>query len=434
MIFMPGFIKSLFSKPEPEPVTLLFDEVGGYLDRKENEAALIVETAAERARAVCTAGMEELYEKVQEIGKMEVRQDSHPHPKVRTVAEKSIPRFISAMEKALSQQLTSDPELMYEDIIALIRSLADAMKKHGRYIAVVFPDDMKSIKSSLDHMGKALNSMTEEVRPAVEIRGGVSRARPLYQEIKAGMEESALLEGEILSMEDDFRELEAGVAEHDEKISSITSGQEYSSFISTKNRLSALREEQEEIVSGFEHLRSSCINVFRKSAYIAEKDGNTALAREINRLMEFLSSPGEATADAVEIYQGIYPSILAITKEHDGILKNSDEIKLFSSGELFPSRLSDIISEYMRVDEEIYAEKAALEGSGLAGELKRLESEKEKLLLSLDGLEERINDAEERRAVILSGMPGRFEELRSALTVLEGADVGLETGGETLPS
>ena len=434
MIYMAGFIKRLFSKPEPKVLHLSFDEVGGYLEDKEKEASLIVEGAAERARAICNDEKEKLIEKVHSVAEKEVRQDSHPSPKVRNVTEKSIPRFSSSMEKALSHQLTSDPELLYEDIVGMIRSIADSMKKHGRYIAAVFPDDMKSVKSSLDEMGRALNAMTEEVKPAVEIRSGVSGARSVYERIRSEMTESGRIDEDIPSLEDGIMELDSKSEALEGEVSALTSGGDYLDHVSSRNRLSALLEEKEEIGAGFEHLRSSCMNVFRKSAYIADKDNNHELTGDINRIMELLESSVDATPGAVEIYTRIYPSLREITEEHEGILKNSDEIELFSSAELFSRRLGDIVSEYRRVDEEISSEEEKLAGSGIPGELEKLESEKKKVQASIGEMRQKISESESRRSEIAGDIPGRMEDLRSMLAGIEETDVDLETGWEELSS
>ena len=352
---MAGFFDRLLKKKEsPKELKLHLSEIAGYLDNKDDEVSAAIDTAAKNALSIAHAEIDVIAAKVHRLEEAGEDDVKHPSPKVKHTALKSKKNFIISMEKTLSTELPEDPEKLYSALVELIRALANNMRRQGKYLHPAFPDDMKDIKSSLDVIGRALNAMTGDVKPSVELREKVAVSRKSLDEIFSAAAEynEAQVESESLkikveSLDESHVRLESGREEF------MTSG-DFQAYESLSSKLKSLGEEKGEVSARYGSLLVTCDNVLRKTAYIAEKNGDNEISEKMNILVVHLhSGEREDYVEARRIYGELYSYIHETISENETLIKNKHEEQLFSSPKSFILNLDDICGEYSRVLSEM---------------------------------------------------------------------------------
>ncbi len=69
------------------------------------------------------------------------------HPKLKSIAKNSLPLFVKAMNASLSRELPADIEEFYAAAVECVKGCLNSTRGQGRYLQVVFPEEMKAVKT-----------------------------------------------------------------------------------------------------------------------------------------------------------------------------------------------------------------------------------------------------------------------------------------------
>lgn len=422
--FFDRFLKKNAAKGERH---LQLSEIPGYLDSKEADINAKVESAAIAARSAASAGMREIGDKIRGLEEAGADDIRHPSPKVKQTALKSKKNFIISIEKTLSTELPEDPDLLYPALIELIRSVANNMRRQGKYLHPAFPDEMKEIKSSLDIIGRALNTMTEDFKPSVELREKINRARGYYEKVSGAAIEIRDIEAEAGDFDKKTESLKRSMADLESERKEIMSSGDFLEYESLAKELESLKEEKGEISARYGSLLVACDNVLRKTAYIAEKNGDAEVSENMNYLVVLLHS-GESrdSAEASGIYRELYPYIHKTVSENDTLIKNKHEEQLFSSVDLFVSQLDEICSSYSGTLFGIDSAKERLSALGVDERIARLDEKVSDIEAETEKINREMSSGLSRKESLEESVPVMIEDLTVLLSEIEGGDVAVE--------
>lgn len=425
---MAGFLDRIFGKKEvQQEKALRFDEIRSYLDSKEEDLNGRIESAAKKAWTIADAEMSKISEKVRGLEDLAEDEIKHPNPKVRHTALRSKKNFAQSMEKTLSQELPEDPDQLYAALVELIRSIANNMRRQGKYLHPAFPDEMKDIKSSLDVIGRALNTMTEDFKPSVETREKIHSSARLYDEISHSAEELRKIEVETESIGKKLETNNSSMLDLESERKALMDSGDYYEYESVKRELESLGEEKEEISGRYGSLLVSCDNVLRKTAYIAEKNGDSEVSGRMNSFALCLHSNEQR--DPVEIsktYATIYPHIERIISENENLIKNKHEIQLFSSYDSFITQLNEICSAYSKTKSGILSAKGRLSSLKIDTDISRIDREVVNIDHEMEKLNQDLEAKESFRSSLEESVPLKVEDLREMLSEIEECDVIIE--------
>ncbi len=427
---MAGFFDRFLKKKEVKAEKHLeIEEIPAYLSSKEAEVEERIISASDKARKSAIRGLEEIKDKIQLLENLGEDDVKHPSPKVRHTAMKSKKNFLDSIEKTLSSysELPEDPDLLYQELIGLIRSVANNMRRQGKYLHPAFPDEMKEIKTSLDVIGKGLNEMTGDFKPSVEIREKISLCRRDYERLALAASEIKEIElkradaGERLNILDKERsDLES------ERKEIISSG-EYAGYESLKGELDSLREKKEEISARYGGLVASCGNVLRKTAYIAEKNGDREVSEKLDYLVVLLHS-GERkdSGEASDLYRELYPYINGIIAENDSLIKNKNEEHLFSSSGMFTLQLDEMCNAYFETVSKMDSLKERISDTGIEKMLDEADKKIRDTNMETETLTGEIESGQLRAGDLEESVPGILEDMTELLSVIEEGEVVIE--------
>ncbi len=386
-----------------------------------------INAAAKEARSAASTGMEEIKDKILGLEKVGIDDISHPSPKVKQTALKSQKNFIISMEKTLSTELPEDPDLLYAALVELIRSIANNMRRQGKYLHPAFPAEMKDIKSSLDVIGRALNKMTEEFKPSVELREKIRRSKADFEKVVSAAAESRDIESARVAFNEKLDSLDKSRIDLESERKEILSSGKYLEYGALSKELDSLCEEKGEISGRYGSFLVACDNVLRKTAYIAEKNGDIEISKGLDYLVLLLHSGEQKDSkEASEIYSNLYQYIREVISANDSLIKNKHESQLFSSGDSFISQLDEICLAYSAVISEISLVKEKLSSLAVVVDIQSLDERITGIEADIKRINGEIDSGKSRRQSLEESVPGIIEDMQVLLSEIDGGDILIE--------
>lgn len=425
--FFDRFLKKRVVKEEKQ---LFISEIPAYLDSKKAGIDEEIRSASDKARSAAISGIGEVTDKIQALDNLGENDIKHPSPKVRQTALKSKRGFLLSMEKTLSayRDLPKDPDLLYSSLVELIRAVANNMRHRGKYLHPAFPDEMKDIKSSLDVIGRALNTMSEDLKPSVEVREKIGRAGKCFEKISSGASEIMDIGLKKQDLEEKREKLETSRTNLESERQEVISSGEFIEYKSLSKELESLEEKKDEISGRYGSFLVSCDNVLRKTAYIAERNGDKEISEKMNYLVVLLhSGEKQDSLKASDLYRELYPYISDTISENSSLIKNKNEEHLFSSAGLFNLQLKEICDAYSETLSELDSVKERISSLGIGekidlidAKIRDIEDEMETIAQEIESGESAVENIEESVPEIMDDMTGVLSDIEEGDVVIEG--------------
>jgi hypothetical protein len=366
-------IREVREPGKPMPPLKLFKGVFGKKQAKEKETppeevqdllAVIGEDAVEVFRKGMQEPMQEVLaarEKLREL--MEhlhsVERDRASHPKLEKIAVNSLPLFEKAISSSLSRPLPEEPEEFYDASAESLKGLVKALTGQGRYLTGVLPDEMKAVKSSVNRIGRAMNSMNPLITEYRSKKGTVRRLSSITNEYRSAVDGIGEIDRQMPLIEEEIRRTEDEIEGKGGPATDVSGAEEDSLARLKENRArveSFLNEKERELRSLF----AVVIHVLRKGERIAHRN-NDSLAREIHEVIRILE--GKTLPSYQEIsgpLSHVVGLVASMAESGEITLKNKEEKELFGrSGQItarveqFLADISSLSAEYGEIGKQI---------------------------------------------------------------------------------
>ena len=210
-------LRDLFRRTEPaeEKLELSFDDLPGWLDAREEEIGKELSSATGPSREAISGTLGSLREA---IARMETADgDEEVHPRLRDISRKALPGFTKSMAQILSREPSGDPETFYTTAAEILKGAIKALKGQGKYLASLYPEEMKEVRTAVRDLGREINAMTEAITRARAGRQQLKDVRESYESLVRTREE-------YTAASDQVREFGAALAEAEKKIREAEQG------------------------------------------------------------------------------------------------------------------------------------------------------------------------------------------------------------------
>ena len=120
--------------------------------------------------------------------------DPKIHPKLKSIAKNSLPLFVRAMNASLAKELPEEVEDFYTAAVECVKGCLNSIRGQGKYLQVVFPNEMKAVRTGIDAMGREINGLTGTLGRYRREREKEKNVRDLYDavfDLKADYAKSA---------------------------------------------------------------------------------------------------------------------------------------------------------------------------------------------------------------------------------------------------
>ena len=335
------FIKKMFSQEEKKPLVLCFDEIPAWLDIRRREAETLLTVSTEKEQAEIRSAITELSEVIQVLMAAQFNEDIHP--KLRSIAEKSLPQYFKAVHAALEKPLPSEPEAFYTAAAELLRSCINSARGQGKYLKTVFPEEMKSIDACVSVIGRAINAMNEPLKSYRTVTAQIDDAMKLqgalgdiYEDAGKALEREGRMEQRIREINGQLTACEATAAELEQK----RAGQDLKN---QEGAVATMKKARDQTVHRYSALSMTASHVLRKAEKVAKRQHRTSDEQIIAKAIAILSDHDVPDcSDLAAALDAAYVPARRMIDAGEVVLKNREERGLFTSREEFSSGIRDL--------------------------------------------------------------------------------------------
>lgn len=420
-------LRDLFLRPEPveENLELSFDDLPAWLDAREEEIGSGLSDAVRPSEEAIDGALDHLKEAVARLETAE--GDEEVHPRLRDISKKALPGFTKSMVQVLSREPSGDPETFYATAAEILKGVLKAMKGQGKYLSSAYPEEMKEIRTAARDLGREINTMTEAITRARGDRRQVEDARESYASLVRIREEYAAASGQVQEYGTALAEAKRKILLVEEDLDALKQHPDYARKQQIEEKIRELDALEEETGREIAALRVPAIHLFRKAEKVAGRTGDSATAAAIGRVLDaYTDSLPEGEGDPAGLTEAVMPATLAMIRQGDLLLKNQDEVRLFSDPETLPAGIQRVLHRQREVREQrgtLQETRATLpcvtEEQRLLAILAELRRERE----AKSAVRTR---AESQRETLQTSYAAERERLRSRTAALAGRDVEVE--------
>ena len=323
------FIKKLLKKKEPEKFTLAFDAIPSWLKDREKISRSALETETDAAVKNIRTATAQLQHIVNGIADAE--HDPAIHPKLKSIAKNSLPLFVKAMNASLSKELPEEIEEFYSVSVECVKGCLNSTRGQGRYLQVVFPEEMKAVKTGIDAIGREMNAITASLAMYRKQKALMNRIQALYdalQDIRIDSEKSLEKSQRITSR---ITEITQRIAVIEKELILLPSDVVMSEVNKKKSALSEMEKKRTDVTRTYTALSMTVSHVFRKAEKIATRQRQPTEISTLRHATDLLSN--HTIPDTKELEPALtsaFPIAERMIAAGEIVLKNKEERAVFS--------------------------------------------------------------------------------------------------------
>ncbi|MDD1697527.1 MAG: hypothetical protein LUQ36_04115 [Methanoregula sp.] len=419
------FFRNLLKKQEPENVTLTFSAIPAWLDEHDKDVRTRLRQETDNPVRNIRNSISRLQHIVNEIADAE--HDPAIHPKLKTIAKNSLPLFVKAMKASLSKDLPEDIEEFYDAVVESVKGCLNSTRGQGRYLQVVFPKEMASVKTGIDIIGHEINALTKSLTDYRKQKSVSDEVRALYNalhDIRIDSEKA---------LEKDHR-IHARITEITSRIETVKNELEALSADAGMDEIKKIRstlqdreKKRDELTRAYTSLSMTASHVFRKAEKIATKQRVPADITALQRSIDLLSDHTVPDPDELDPALALAcPVAERMITAGEIILKNKEERGIFSDTTQFRLEMNSICTAVRTQETECRAIQESLSSHPVLARMNSLGREKSQLEYMLEKEHQEQKDLAEWSAKIREKIPSLENDLRNKIEEIIGKGVQLQ--------
>jgi hypothetical protein len=327
---MHDFLKKLLGKKEPEVVSIPFDSIPVWLNGREKTARAALESETAEPKITIRQAIADLQKVIDNIKRAE--QDPAIHPKLKSIAKNSLPLYTRAMHTSLAHELPEKSEEFYSAAAECLKSCLNSTHGQGRYLQMVFPEEMKAIRLKIDAIGKEVNQITTPLAEFRKEKTLIDAARSVHRaldDINADLRKAAEKDQRIAVRIREMTERESAI---DRELAALASDTRVAEVTGLESALKEQETERDSAARTYTALSMTASHVLRKAEKIATKQKHPA---EIAVLRHCIGLLSDHEIPEVQEFRKSLAAACPIAKRMidagEIVLKNKEERAVFSS-------------------------------------------------------------------------------------------------------
>lgn len=411
---MREFFKKIFGAKEPEPVTIAFGSIPGMLDEREAAARSLLKEQTRGPEQNIRNGIAQLQLIVNAIAGSE--HDPEIHPKLKSIAKNTLPQYIRAMNTAMAKELPNDSEEFYPAAVECVKNCLNSIRGPGRYLQIVFPDEMKASRKGIDTIGREINAITGALGVYRKEMAALADARLRYHAIISSSEDLAKAAEKNQRSRQRIDETNKRLAEIGQELAAMPSDPGMAQFTEMKSYLHEQNVQLEEKTRTYAALSMTASHVLRKAEKIATKQKHTSEITVLKHAMALLSD--HELPSCTELKTALTaagPVVERMIGADEIVLKNKEERAVFAETGRFCTEMVQICTELHAQEDACRIAHEALDAHPIHQRTGSLEREKAQLEAMLKKEMQSQKDLAEWQQKTQNNLPVLREELKKKM-------------------
>jgi hypothetical protein len=332
------------------------------------------------------------------------------------------------MNASLSKELPEDIENFYTAAVECVKGCLNSTRGQGRYLQVVFPEEMKAVKTGIDVIGRELNAITALLTTYRKQKALINSIRTLHDallDIRVDSEKSIEKDKRITTR---ITEIAHRITCIENELGDLTSDADMKEVNEKKSALADIEQKRDERIRTYTALSMAAAHVFRKAEKIATKQRHptdiSALRHTIDLLSDHTAPDSEDLISALTV---ACPVTQRMIEAGEIILKNKEERAIFSDIGRFCTEICAICREITMQGLAGKSLEDSLLSHPVLVRMKSLEREKTQLEYMLGKEHQSRRDLAEWSEKTQGRIPALIEELHKKIEEIGGGSVQLHT-------
>lgn len=401
-------LRALLGRPdEPSEAEMIpFSDLPIWLDEQENE---IRSRIAEKFTAPITefeiafTSLEELIHAFEEEP-TGLDEEIMLHPKVKTVLKTARPQTVRSLRQAMEKKPSGDPAEYYAAATDILKGVIAAAKGPGKYLHLVYKEEMPQMRRIIKEMGRAVNDMTAALAAGTKERERIQEIRSRHQRL----EEIERLVGEAEDRSQSGQEREVSLIKDIERAEGELAG---ISTVAVKEKLSSAERDLEAALQSYAQVRAPAAGVIRRAEKLLKHHKSpTDTLKPLLDLCERQVPDKECAID----FEPALGTIRSLILSGELQLKSREEQQLFGE-ETLPTMMKKVSAEYWRLEDQLRQIRQEVESDPGVLEEKRLLRELDQMKKELTGIGTAAASAEEEIDRLLEEQSRLRDEMQELL-------------------
>jgi hypothetical protein len=428
---MGNFLERLFGKKEPVVFTISMGAVPEWLSGREKTArsTLLSETGETQQK------IRDAILKLQQITNTvaQAEQDPAIHPKLKSIAKNSLPLFVKAMNASLAKELPDEVEEFYPAAVECLKSCLNSTRGQGRYLQAVFPEEMKTVKSGIDAIGREINEITASLARYRKEKTLIDAALSLHTALLDISEDIQKADEKDKRITLRITETTDRIAAIEKELQAFPADGKMAEINMLKAALLEAQNRRDAAIRTNAALSMTASHVFRKAEKIAVRQKHPSEISLLRHAMELLSDHVVPdNKDLAAALAAACPVAERMIAAGEIALKNKEERAIFSDTNQFSADMCVSCTELILQEESCRIAEEKLVSHPLLVKIHSLEREKSQLGTMLKKEDQTRVELKEWREKTQEKILKLSEELTKKIEDIIGGGVQLQIDDQRL--
>jgi hypothetical protein len=314
-----------------------------------------------------------------------------------------------------------------------VKGCLNSTRGQGRYLQVVFPEEMKAVKTGIDAIGREMNAITASLTKYRKTKTLTQHIQSLYDAIRdiridseKGLEKNQRITTRI-------EEYTQRISVIEKELRMLPSDAGMIEVNGKKSALSISEKRQTEVIRTYAALSMTVSHVFRKAEKIATKQRQPSEISILRHAIDLLSDHAiPEIKDLESALNTAFPVVHKMIAAGDIVLKNKEERAVFSDIGRFCTEMCSIGAEIRTQELACRDLQQAIITHPVIMKINSMEREKIQLESMLEKERHAQNELSDWSAKIKEKVPGLQQELHLKIAEIIGENVQLHIDYPTL--
>jgi hypothetical protein len=426
---MHNFLKKLLGKKDPETVVIPFTGIPAWLNEHEKTARATLLAKTSGPEKNIRDAMADLQNIVNSVARAE--HDPEIHPKLKNIAKNSLPLFVKAMHASLARELPEDCEEFYTAAVECLKGCLNSTRGQGRYLQIVFPDEMKAVRIKIDVIGREINQITVLLADFRKEKTLIDDAKAVYAARVDIDLDRGKADGKDQRIARRIKDMAERVAAIEKELAALSSDERMTEVSGLALSLREQENQRDTAARTYAALSMTTSHVLRKAEKIAVKQKHSSEIAVLRHTIELLSD--HTVPDANVLLESLAAACLIAERmiaSGEIALKNKEERTIFSDTRSLSNDMCSSSATLLEKDEACRIAQEKLTLHPLLVKRTSLEREKSQLEAMLIKEEHVRTELEEWRAKTNERVPVLEETLYKKIELILGEGVELQIDGQ----
>lgn len=367
-------LRSIFRKPKDNvPRAIVSRDLPGWLEERDRAIDREVTGMIAPHREVIVGTIDRIREILNLMGGKE--RDPAWHPKLEKIGKTALPNFIRSMHQVQDRSLPPTPSLdFYTEAASVLKSCIGAMKGAGKYLPMIFPDEMKALRHEIRAFGQAINAITAELAVREQERKNIQELREKYTAFT--VEQSHLNEAKInyKRVRERCADAERRGAAFRKTMEAIKDSTDFKALEKDREQLYLLETEAREVHLKNDGVLGVILSLYRRAERIAYRNDDSGRA-VIEEVIQTLGDTSTTCDQRNEVLTRSLPVVTKFIESGSLSLKGQEEMRIFGVGHSLVNEALHACREIAHVNQKVTTMRNRLAAAPALKQIQQLEQE-----------------------------------------------------------